>query len=317
MAPPDAIWWAMTTLSRSVQAIADRQCDVVAMSQLEGVTRAEWRANVQAKRWRHPARSVLVLHNGALTAQQRQWVALLAGPPGSALGGPTAARLDGLIFDHLRVDNADIPHLVLPHGARERPLVDAVVHWSTRLTSVDLHPTLQPRRTRLPRSVVDAASWQPSERVARGLVLAAVQQRLTTPQQLDAALVRRANCRHRAVIAESILDAIGGVASLPEHEFIDILRAYHLPLPTRQVVRQRPGGRYYLDVVWEQYGLSAEIEGLHHFDAEQRERDLDRLNELLIGGDRPMLFSSYAVRRRKEKVGTVLHRALTARGFQE
>lgn len=47
------------------------------------------------------------------------------------------------------------------------------------------------------------------------------QQRLTRTSDLRDALSRRGPCRHRGVIIESILDAHGGIQSLPEHELRD------------------------------------------------------------------------------------------------
>ena len=162
---------------------------------------------------------------------------------------------------------------------------------------------------------MDTATWLPNERTARAVVLAGVQQRLVTPRQLELALERRGSCLHHALIIETIVDARGGIASVPEAEFDRIRRAYGLPKPTRQVLRRRPGGRYYLDVYWDEYMFGAEIEGLHHFESEQREKDLDRYNHLVIGGDHILLITSYAVRRRAEHVGKMLVAGLTARGL--
>lgn len=103
---------------------------------------------------------------------------------------------------------------------------------------------------------------------------------------------------------------------MPEREFTGLIRWGGLPEPSRQSVRRRPNGHYYLDVDWALYRYSAEIEGAHHFTVETRERDLDRLNELVIGGDRVLLFSSFAVRRRGGVVVDTLGRALRSAGWQ-
>lgn len=53
-------------------------------------------------------------------------------------------------------------HVVASHGTSRddlhHPHIDVVVHESVHLGRVDVHPAHIPPRTRLPRSVVDAAS---------------------------------------------------------------------------------------------------------------------------------------------------------------
>lgn len=291
--------------------LANAQRGVLATSQLNGyLTRGEVRAAIDARRWSRPGRGVVVVHNAELTYQQQIWAALHQCPATSAVSGPTAAALDG-------VRGADQSiHVTIPCG-RRRPLgINAEVHWSRFLAELDVHPLRTPRRTRLPRSILDWAAWQTDEREVRRIVLSAVQQRLISPDQLRLHLPRRGPCRHHLLLVESIDDAEGGIASVPEREFSDLVRHAGLPEPSRQAIRRRPGGRFYLDVDWECYRYSAEVEGAHHFSVETRERDLDRLNELVISGDRVLQFSSFAVRRRGEVVIDVLGRALVSAGWR-
>lgn len=81
---------------------------------------------------------------------------------------------------------------------------------------------------------------------------------------------------------ESILDAAGGIQALPEYDFDMIRRRHHLPEPTRQHVRRRRDGKYYLDVVWQQFHAAGEIHGLPHLQVPQWESDLERANEIII-----------------------------------
>lgn len=274
-----------------------------------GLSDSVIRRELRARRWTRYPGGVVVLHNGPPTPAQLMWAALEGSPPGSALSGPTALRLGGLA----RMPMLPV-HVTIPRG-HARPPVDAAVHWSGHLDERDVHPGLKPRRTRLARSVCDWAAWQDGDRAARGVVLDSFQQRLVSAEQMREALSRRGPCRHHAIILESIEDAVGGIASVPEREFVDIVRKWQLPTPEHQVIRRRPNGRYYLDVKWRTYDLSAEIEGVHHFAVEQREADLDRLNELTIDGEDVLLFTSFAIRHRPAKVGLLLMRALVARGW--
>lgn len=265
---------------------------------------------IRAKRWTRIRRDVFVAHNGPLTEEQRQWAALKVAPPDSALSGLTAAAIDGLTGFP-----TEYTHLTMPCGSRRLNLAAVTEHFSRVLSSSDVHPMRKPRRTRLPRSIIDAATWAENDRRARAILLAGVQQGLVVASQLRETLVSRGPCLRHALIAESIDDAEGGIASVPEWEFNAIVRAYRLPEPTRQQVLQHDDGRFYLDSDWEKFELSAEIDGQGHMDIRQWEADLDRANEIVISNRLLLRFTSFAVRHRSEAVATTLIRALTARGW--
>lgn len=234
--------------------VADGQCGVLTVAQaLASMTRAEVRARVDADRWQRPHHGVLVTHNGPLTPDQEMWVCLLAAPPGSALGGPTAARLEGL-----RGFESAKTWIVVPYGQRRLKRDGVVALWSTHLGPEDVHALRRPRRTCIERSVLDMSINASSTGVARAPLLAAVQQGVTVPDRLREALARRGRCAHHALIEETIADAEGGIHSLPEKEFEQILRRRGLPQPTRQRVVRRHDGRYYLDADWDGLALSAE-----------------------------------------------------------
>lgn len=168
------------------------------------------RRRVRRGEWRTPVKGVIATHNAPLSREERQEVLLCSAPPASALGGLTALERDG--FEGFKKAHTWV---VLPEGAR-KPSGDAIFHWSTRLDPDDVHPLLQPRRTRTARSLIDAASWAPSDRAARTFVIAAFQQRLVSARTVREALTRRGPCRRRALIVESVDDAGGGIQSLPE-----------------------------------------------------------------------------------------------------
>lgn len=268
------------------------------------------RAMMRNEVWQSPTRGVYVTHNGPLTTDQRDWVALLACKPRSVLGGLTSLRHDGLIgFED------EVPTVVQPMGAEPPSYDDVVAHWSIWLDSRDVHPLRLPPRTRSARSLVDAASWELRERRARAIVLAGVQQRLVATRQLREALERRGRCRHRALIVESILDASGGIQSLPERDFDSIRSRIGAPAPRRQSIRRRADGRYYLDVEWPELATSVEIHGIPHIRVLNWESDLERANEIVIQGTRMLIFSSYAIRHQSDRVRDQLVRMLRSGGW--
>lgn len=240
--------------------------------------------------WQQPTRGVVVAHNGPLDATTRELVALAAAQSGSALGGLTALAHDGLTgFSTAFIQ------LVLPNGARRPSLPDVEAHWSLFMDDRDIHPWKEPRRTRVSRSVVDAASWSTNPRLARAIVIAALQQRLTSVRHLREALTRRGRCRHRALIVQSILDAHGGIHSLPERDMGTILARLGWRVTHQKPVRGKDG-RYYLDICVAELDLSIEVHGIPHLAVQQWDRDLHRANEIVIAGERLLIFSSHAIR---------------------
>ena len=209
-----------------------------------------------------------------------------------------------------------MPIVVQPMGASRPPHADVRVHWSTMLDERDVHPGRAPRRTRPARSLIDAASWSATDAVARAIVIGGVQQGLVRTSDLRDALSRRGSCRRRALIVQSVLDAAGGIQSLPERDFDQLRRLGRLPRPTRQARRQRPDGRYYLDVSWDEFEAAVEIHGIPHLEVPQWEADLSRANEITIGGEQLLIFSSFAVRHQGQRVIDQVTRLLISRGWR-
>ena len=299
----------------SLDELCAVQHDVLTRHQLsEHVEDATVLARLRAGLWSAPHHQVVVLHNGPLTTAQRHWVGVLAAPRGSALGGATAAALDGLSFP-VAVAVDDRVEVVVPQGSRRIGLPWVRTRWSTCLDPADVHPVALPRRTRLPRSVLDVASDQRDERAARAVVFAAVQQRLVTATQLDEALDRRGPCRHHGVVVETIGDLGGGIHSVPERDFDRLVRRRRLPAPSRQAVLCRPGGRWYFDATWEPYRLMVEVDGAQHLDVAQQEVDLRKAADAVAEGWRLLRFTSWSVRHDRDRVGDVLERALLSGGW--
>ncbi len=61
--------------------------------------------------------------------------------------------------------------------------------------------------------------------------------------------------------------------------------------------------------------MSAEIHGIPHHAVRQWDADLRRANEIVIGGDRLLIFSSYAIRHEQVAVADQLFRMARACGW--
>lgn len=266
---------------------------------------------VASGRWQSPHRGVVVTHSGPLSTAEKELVALRICAPSSALAGLSALR-----HDKLDGFTPETTFIVLPEGAARPDQVSFITHWSTDLGSADVHPFREPRRTRPARSLIDAASWCDNDRYARTIVIAGMQQGLVSAQHMHQALDRRGTCHRRGLIRESILDASGGIHSLPERDFDEIRARAGLPRPSRQRSVKGPDGRYYLDVAWDELDLAVEVHGSQHQAVRQWDADVLRSNEIVIGGRHLLVFTSYAVRHEPDVIVEQLRRMFLSLGWR-
>ena len=264
-------------------------------------------------RWRRVGPGVLVTQSGPLTEKQRLWVPLLAAGPGAVLAGLTAARLDGLTgFDDPRV------YLLIPASRRVRQVLPgAAIRRSVLLGPGDVHPVRRPPRTRLGRSLVDAAAWAATDRVARAILAAGVQQRLIRASDLSRAVGRCPRVRRRALIRATLADVAGGAEALSELDLCALVRRFGLPEPDRQAERRDGRGRRWLDAAWEQARLVVEVDGCWHMDVRAWWADLQRDNELTVDGYRVLRFPAFVVRDTPELVAMLIAKALRQGGDAE
>jgi hypothetical protein len=264
---------------------------------------------------------VVVAHSGPLTDRQALRAALLRAGPQVALAGLTAARLDGFSGFGDKAPLADGPiHLLVPGGYKRRmaPLrLHVVTHYSRALTEADVHPIRQPRRTRIARSLVDAAAWMPSDRGAMAILAAGVQQRLVRVEELRQVIERIETMRRRGLMIRILPDLDGGSQALSELDFIyHVVRRHGLPEPTRQVARRDGRGRQrWIDVMWDEWKVVVEIDGAQHDEPLQRWDDMERDNDLSIDGYRTLRFPAWLVRRDPEYVARQILTALRKAGY--
>ena len=236
-----------------------------------------------------------------MTEKQRLWAAVLWAGAGAVLAGLTAARLDGLEGFPGRGVAADQPiHLLVPSDRsvrRKSPGLPVVVHYSIALAPEDIHPLRQPRRTRIGRSLVDAAAWMATDRGAQAVLAAGVQQRLVRVADLTAVVAQNQRLGRRTMIKATLDDIAGGAQALSELDFTRLLRRHRLPEPDRQAQRPDTGGRCrWLDAVWEAARLIVEVDGIHHMEALEYWADTDRDNNFTLDGYRVLRFPAFVVR---------------------
>jgi hypothetical protein len=279
--------------------------------------RGEIRWRVKSGLWQQLARAILVTHNGPLTERQLLRVALLRAGPDAAIGGIVAAKLEGLKW---RSDSAERVDLLVPHKYKARPMpefLDVAVHYSYALTPAEVHPLHQPRRTRIERSLLDAASWAPNDRLAMAILAAGAQQRLVLVSRLREVLRQNDHRYRHRIISEALDDIEGGAHALSELDFTrKVIRAFGLPEPERQSARSdSKGRRRYLDVVWDQYKVAVEVDGSQHIeDPLQRWDDMERDIDLQIDGYRVLRIPAWLIRTRPDFVARKIREALLSAG---
>jgi hypothetical protein len=269
----------------SVEELDTRQSGVCSRGQLFacGVSRHRLGGEVRARRWRLAGPRAVLLTGAPPSTGQREWVAVINAGPRAALGGLSAAARDGLTgFPPLAIQ------VLVPHGTKAAHETGVRLRISRSFDpDRDVHPVRLPPRTRLARSVVDAASWSARPEVACGLLAAAVQQRLVRVETLRDELTLGRQIRRRALLLAILGDIEGGSHSFAEIDAARLFRGAGLPPPVRQAVRtDGTGRRRYLDLYWPELNLCVEIDGGFHRDEAQWSLDMERQNDLVIGGIR-------------------------------
>lgn len=273
-----------------------------------GVTRAEIRANVRARRWRRVGSQCVALATGPLTDVGKLWAAVFEAGPRAQLDGESsliASGLTGYRSTRIRVS--------VPRGARVRRARGLDIRQTRRWDADDRVAAGVPR-TSTAVAAVRAALWAASDRQAALLLTMSVQQHLTTPEELGIAALRIKRDRRRRLLHEVVLDLAGGVRSLGELDFARECRNRGLPEPSRQAVRRGRDGRYYLDVAWEEWGVAVEIDGIHHSWALHVVGDALRQNDIALQDTVVLRLPLLGFRVARESFFAQIVQALAARG---
>jgi hypothetical protein len=271
------------------------------------------RSRVNTGRWQTASHGIYVTHNGPMTYRQRHWAAVLAAGNGHAY---PLAGLSALESHGLRGSGRWVIDVLVPSGAIPRALPSRVIVHRTSLLLTEHTMPGSPPRTSPARALVDAAAWSPSDEGARALVASVFQQRLVTIDEVLTVIGQMRRSRRRALVLETALDCAGGSHSVSELDFLKLCRDNGLPTPTRQVSRFDFSGRQrFLDAVFEEYKLMAEIDGGHHMDPRSWWDDMKRQNDVWIDGMTILRFPSWAIRAEPDQVVAQIRRALVAAGW--
>ncbi len=295
-----------------LRELARAQLGVVRRDQLRdlGVTRHHVRRQLDAQRWMTIGPRAVVLQTGPLSTLQRWSVAVAHAGPGSWLAGRTALERRGMTGPQ-----SSGVHVNVPHGHPPLALPWLVVHQATHVAESDVELTVWPPCSTAARAAVDAARWQRSEEIAAGIVLAAVQQRLTTPDAVLEVVGRLPRVRHSARLREALRHAAEGADSLGEVDVAEIVQSVGLGIPRRQVLIMTPDGARPADLVVDLPDgrlLVIEVDGPHHTDPAVRIADAAKDASFIAAGAVVLRIPWSGGRRRRDEVRAQLMRIAAA-----
>jgi very-short-patch-repair endonuclease len=201
------------------------------------------------------------------------WAVVLQAGPGAALSHQTAAELAGLAENP-----ADLIHVMIPLKRRVQGPRGIRYHASERVGTAR-HPTRVPPQTRVEETVVDLTQTARNADGAVAWVVLACSRRLTTVDRLRTAFAARKRLRWRAHLWAILSDVDDGCHSTLEVAYLRTVERRHgLPTARRQAARRRRGGRWYDDVLYEEYRTLVELDGSRAHPPESLDRDRRRDN---------------------------------------
>lgn len=291
-------------LTSSWRDIASTQGGLITREQLRVLGLRPWSVShrVDTERWRVLTPTVIATFTGDLARDQLAWLGVLQGGPGSLVAGLTAAELAGL-----RNWQRDEVSVIVPYAndvpsplpgisfARSRRDLPAMAAGSSGVPRCQIEP-----------AILMWAARQRSPRSGVGVLAAAVQQQLTTPETLSEWLRRLRPRRRAATFREALAEMGGGAQSVAEMDVGRLCREFRLAQPTRQVARRDATGRVrYTDCEWKLSDgrtLVLEVDGSFHMDVDHWEDDIARQRALTTPDRIVIRCTSRELRDNRERV---------------
>lgn len=263
------------------------------------------RNQIAARRWVEHSPMVIGTTTGPLSREQVMWLGVLHAGPGALVGGLTAAELAGLQKWHRDAITVLVPDELEFAEISEVRFVRTRRHL----------PSMRIRGPGIPRAAIEPAillfaGYQHSRRTAQGVLAAAVQQRLTTPEELLVWVKAMRPLRWAPLFRQAIADMTGGAQSLAEIDVRRMCRLGGLAMPARQTKRRDATGRWrFTDCEWRLADGSVvilEVDGAFHMDVEHWEDDLARQRRLAGPGRLVVRCAARELRDEPERVAADL-----------
>ena len=304
-----------------VREVAARQAGLLTRWQTRelGLSQEQVEAELTAERWHMVGRHTLLVAPADSGLRREWWLAVLECAPRSIVGGTPRAALAGftaLIAAGLSgIDGDGSIHVAAPKSSRPLPVQAGIrLHETRRWRDEDVVIDGIPR-ARPEVATVQAALWARTDREAALMLVAPVQQRLTTADAVSGALDRVRRDRRRTLLRGLVGEIAHGVGSLNELDFAGLCRRRGLPEPERQVPMTTPSGRAYVDVRWSRWRVVVEIDGIGHLRPDRWIDDSLRHNEIVLSGDTVLRIPSLGLRLDPNRHLDAVERALRSAGW--
>jgi hypothetical protein len=276
-----------------------------------GLSQSVIDGQLRTGRWQRLQLGVYAAFSGPPNRPTRLWAAVLRAGPGAALSHYTAAELFGLT-----TKAAPLIHLTLPALKHPGQIYGAVVHRS-RMIEQSRHPALLPPRTRVEDTMLDLAQLSPDFDQAFDWLCRAVGRRLTTADNLQAALAKRRRSCWRAELTLAFAEVADGVRSVLERRYVrGVERAHGLPAARRQAKIVTGGQTRYIDNLYDEAQLAVELDGQLGHPPERRWADSRRDNAHATAGILTVRYNWADVTERPCFVAAQVAGLLSIRGTQ-
>ena len=275
---------ARYVISQSLRSVAEHQRGILTRAQLaqDGLPAAGLRRRLVAD-WRLVLPGVVSLGSHPLTHEQRLVAAVLMAGPDGALTGAAATRAFGVTNTPASAQRIDV---LVPdnHASRSAGFVRVV-----RTRRMPVAPRHDGPLVFAPpaRAIADLCRQLHDERVARAVVIEAVQRRTTTLAELQHELYAGPR-RGSALLRRAVEAAATGAWSAPEHDLLLLLaRSRQLPHPwPNPRLATTSGQRLPSPDVWfDDVGMAVQVHSRrHHGDGEDWDRTVRQDSALAEAG---------------------------------
>jgi len=173
-----------------------------------------------------------------------------------------------------------------------------------------------PPCTRVEDTVLDLIQIAASFDDAYAWICRAIGRRRTTAERIRLAMDVRKKMRWRRELELALADADEGALSLLEYRYVHrVERPHRLPIARRQArIRQRTGNRF-LDNLYEEYGVCAELDGTAAHPADEQWRDKRRDNANAARGIVTLRFGFADLDDRRCETAALVAAVLRTRGW--
>jgi hypothetical protein len=173
-----------------------------------------------------------------------------------------------------------------------------------------------PPCTRVEDTVLDLIQAAPNFDDAYAWICRAVGRRRTTADRIRLAMDARKKMRWRREIAIALADAADGALSVLEYRYVRrVERPHGLPAAKRQARVSQRTGNSYLDNLYEEFGVSVELDGTAAHPADEQWRDKRRDNANMLGGILPLRFGLLDLGEHRCETAVAVATLLRSRGW--